>query len=174
MLTIVIVIMTQKLVNSHERTANAITKDKKLKERERYIVASLLDAEIKANKSKIEAFLSIYQEMMNSLSDETAGEPKYKTAGDMVQEQPQLTRTVFDANVKKLEVLGHRVASDMSHFYARIKTNPDYHNLEPSTPIEEARQIVKSAVENAQLLNEKAELLIDAIHRQGLLNVEND
>lgn len=161
-----------RVASAQRETNDIMAKDRKLRERERYIIASLIDSEIKANKSKIEAYLSIYKEMLKTLKTEHIT-PKYKMAGDMVQESPQLNRSAFDHNTNKLDILGPRLSSDLVHFYARIKTSPDYITLEPGMPVEEAVTTVEKALENARQLDNKAEDLIDTIEKLGLLNVQN-
>ncbi len=127
----------------------------------------MLEAELKANKSKIEAYLVIYKEMLTSLQD-SKREPEYKKAGDIVQLQPALDRSVFDGNTDKMDLLGRRLASAVIHFYARIKTNPDYVNLEPEAPLDEVLERVEKAVKNAEFLDKQLGKLIDAFSQQGL------
>lgn len=142
-------------------------RERALKERERGIFAMMLDSEIKANKSKIQAYLAVYDEMLKALKDQNRI-PKYKKAGDIVQSQPALERSVFDRNTEKMDILGDRLSSQVIHFYARIKTNPDYINIESDMPLDEVIGIVEKALKNAQRLDKIADRLIDLFSEGGL------
>ena len=152
----------------HAQTANTdmISRERALKDKEREIFAMMLDSEIKANKSKIEAYIVVYDEMLKALKN-TDKPPPYKKAGDLVQAQPALDRAVFDHNTDKLDILGERLSSEVVHFYARIKTKPDYINLEPETPLDEATEIVEKALHNGQRLSKLAGRLIDSFGHGG-------
>lgn len=157
----------QKLLDAQQVNTDLMMKERKLKDKERSIVATMIDTELKANKSKIEAYLVVYEEMLNALKDPERP-PKYKKAGDIVQAQPVLSRAIFDRNNDKLDVLGHELSSDLVHFYARIKTNPDYQNLEPDMSLDKAIELVAEAVYSAQRMNDLADNLIEAFERSGV------
>ncbi|MBX2834179.1 MAG: hypothetical protein KTR28_04310 [Micavibrio sp.] len=157
----------QRVIDAQNRNLDLNTKERALRDKERQIFASMLDSEIKSNKSKIEAYIIVYEEMLKSLRDPNK-QPKYQTSGDIVQAQPVLNRSVFDRNTDKLDVLGHQLSSDAIHFYARIKTNAEYVNIEPEFPLEEALSIVEKAISNAKRLNSISDRLIDAFAEAGL------
>lgn len=157
----------EKVTGAQLKNIDLIARERKIRNKERNIIAIMLDAEIKANKSKIEAYLIVYEEMLTGLKD-TQRQPKYKRAGDIVQKQPALDRAVFDNNTHKLDILGARLSSDVVHFYARIKTKPEYMNLEPETPLEEALAIVETGIENAKRLNDISDRLIAAFKDGGI------
>ncbi len=142
--------------------------ERKLRDKERSIVAVMLDSELKANKSKIEAYTVVYEEILADLKN-TTKPPKYKKTGDIVQKQPSLSRAVFDRNADKLDVLGRRLSSELIHFYARIKTTHEFVTLEPEMDIVEALEIVRSSLDGAQKLNTLAEDLIEAFEDSGVL-----
>lgn len=144
-----------------------MAKERKLREKERNIIAVMVDSEIKANKAKIEAYLVVYEEMLKALKDPDRP-PKYKKAGDIVQKQPALDRSVFDRNTDKLDLLGRDLASEMIHFYARIKSSPEYENLEPDMELEQVTAIVEDVVKRGGRLNELAEKLLGSIESSGL------
>lgn len=162
-----------KITDAQERNLELSGRERHLRDKERSIIAKMLDSEIKANKSKIEAYLLVYEEMLNSLKDPDR-QPKYKKAGDIVQKQPVLNRSVFDRNTDKLDVLGDDLSSEVVHFYARIKTKPDYVNLEPETPLSEAISILEEAVKHAQKLNKIANGLIDSFNDGGMSSADFD
>lgn len=148
------------------QNTDMIARERELRNKERQIFATMLDSEIRSNKSKIEAYLIVYDEMLRDLKD-TEKDPKYKVAGDIVQAQPSLDRGVFDNNTDKLDILGDRLSSDVVHFYARVKNKPDYVNLEPEMEREEAVGIVQKAYDNAVRLDQISDRLIDSFTQGG-------
>lgn len=165
-LSILIMRGFQKVVAAQRDNMDMVSRERALRDKERMIFAMMLDSEIKSNKSKVEAYIAVYDEMMRSLKD-TTRPPKYKKVGDIVQSQPALDRSVFDRNTDKLDILGDRLSSEVIHFYARIKTNPDYINLEPNMPLEEAQSIVEKGLKSADRLNTIADRLIDMFSQGG-------
>ena len=146
-------------------------REKQLKKKERSIIAKMLDAEIKANKSKIEAYLVVYEEMLAGLKDPER-QPKYKKAGDIIQIQPSLDRAVFDRNTDKLDILGEKLSSQVVHFYADVKPKAEYMNLEPDTPLDEAISTVEAMVKEARKLNGFADALIDMFNDAGMSAID--
>ena len=165
-LTITIMRGFQKVTAAQSANTDLMEREQLLRAKERQVFATMLDSEIKANKSKIEAYLVVYDEMLKDLNniDKT---PKYKAAGDIVQVQPALDRSVFDRNTDKLDILGDTLSSQVVHLYARIKTNPDYINLEPDTDVDKALEIVQGAYDGAERLNQISDRLIDLFEQGG-------
>ncbi|MCB1783726.1 MAG: thermonuclease family protein [Alphaproteobacteria bacterium] len=142
----------RRVVDIQNQSIDLAARERSLRSKEKFVIASMLDAEIRTNKTKIEAYITIYEEMLSDFKN-TAVEPKYRRSGDIVQKQPALNRSVFDGNTDKLDLLGRKTASDIIHYYARIKTIPDYVTLEPEMPLERARGVVAQAIENAKKLD---------------------
>ncbi|MCB9983801.1 MAG: thermonuclease family protein [Rhodospirillales bacterium] len=165
-LTLIIMKGFQKVTDVQTQSMDMMARERVLRDKERAIFATMLDSEIKANKAKIEAYLVVYDEMLKNLKDPEKT-PKYKKVGDIVQEQPALERSVFDRNTDKLDILGDRLSSEVIHFYARIKSKPDYINLEPEMPVEDVRDIVEGAYQRAQRLDKISDRLIDLFERGG-------
>lgn len=157
----------QKIIDAQNKNMDMANKERALKEKEREIFANMLDAEIKANKSKIEAYIIVYDEMLSSLQNPESP-PRYQTVGDIVQKQPALSRAIFDKNTDKLDFVGNELSSEIIHFYARIKTNAEYVNLEPDMPLEEAQEIVEAALKNAKRLDKASDRIIDNFSEAGL------
>lgn len=166
-LTVIIMRGFQKVINAQNDNMHMMSQERRLRDKERGIVAFMLESELKGNKSKVEAFLVVYEEMLKSLMDQERT-PRYKRAGDIVQKQPALDRSVFDRNTDKLDILGRRLSSELIHFYARIKTAPEYINLEPSTDIKDAVKLLEGVVKNAQRLNQLADQLLDSFSSSGV------
>ncbi len=171
-LSIIIMRGFKQVIDAQKSSLNILEKERQLKNKERSIVATMFDSELKANKSKIEAYLVVYEETLAALRDPERT-PKYKKAGDIVQLQPALNRGIFDRNTNRLDILGRKLSSALIHFYARIKTNPDYENLEPTTPLEEAVQVLEKAVKSAQRLNRLADDLINGFEESGVTEERN-
>lgn len=155
------------VAEAQKQSMDMAGRERALKERERAMFAMMLDSEIKANKSKIQAYLAVYDEMLKSLRD-SSRTPKYKKTGDIVQSQPAFERSVFDRNTEKMDILGDRLSSQVIHFYARVKSNPDYINIEPDMPLDEVIAIVEKALSNAERLDRIADRLIDMFSQGGL------
>jgi hypothetical protein len=168
-LSIIIMRGFKQVIDAQTENMNLVSRERRLRDKERTIVAVMLDSELKANKSKIEAYLVVYEETLSALKDPERP-PKYKKAGDIVQMQPALDRSVFDRNTDKLDILGRQLASDLIHFYARIKSNADYENIEPDMPLDEVVKLVDNAVRNGQRLNKLADNLIKAFEGSGVMN----
>ena len=79
-----------------------------------------------------------------------------------------LSRSIFDRNTEKLDVLGTELSSEVIHFYARIKTNAEYTNLDPDMALIDAVAIVERALKNAHRLDNIADRLIDSFSEKGL------
>ena len=137
-------------------------RERALKEREKYVIASALEAELMTNRAKLDAFLVIYEELLKSLRDPSKT-PKYQRAGDIIHEKPALTRSVYDSHVDKMELLGPQIATDLSNLYQYILPNPDYRTLEPEIPVEKAREIVDRIVRNAEKLLEPLDKVAGAL-----------
>lgn len=159
----------QRVIEAQNTNVEMMSRERKLRDKERAIVAVMLDSELKANKAKIEAYRVVYEEMLNALKDPDRP-PRYKKAGDIIQRQPALARSVFDRNTDKLDMLGGRLSSELVHFYARIKSNPDYVNLEPSTPVEEAVSILEKSLAGAIRLDNLAGKLLEAFANSGIVS----
>ncbi len=166
-LTFIIMRGFQKVIDAQNRNIDMLGRERKLKDKERSVVASMLDSEIKANKSKVEAYLVVYEEMLADMKNPQR-QPKYKKVGDILQKQPALDRAVFDRNTDKLDMLGDGLVSEVIHFYARIKTKPDYINLEPELPLDDAIGLVQEGLGNAKRMNVIADRLIDAFSEMGV------
>ncbi len=166
MLTLTIMKGFQKVTDAQNQSMDMMARERELRNKEREIFATMLDSEIKANKSKIEAYLVVYDEMLKDICNPDKS-PKYKKAGDIVQAQPALDRSVFDRNTDKLDILGDTLSSQVIHFYARIKNKPDYINLEPDMAVEDARGIVQQTYDNAQRLNKLSDGIIDLFAQGG-------
>ncbi len=166
-LSLIIMRGFRQVIEAQNHGSEMAGRERQLRDKERSVIAKMLDSEIKANKSKVEAYLVVYEEMLSSLRDPDR-QPKYKKTGDIVQKQPVLSRSVFDLNTDKLDILGDRLCSQVVHFYARIKTKPDYINLEPETPLDEAISMVEKCVKTAHQLNQISNDLIDAFNECGM------
>jgi endonuclease YncB( thermonuclease family) len=167
-LSIIIMRGFQKIIDAQNQNIEMTTRERAMRQKERGIVAIMLDAELKANKSKIEAYCVVYDEMLKALKEPTRT-PKYKKAGDIIQKQPALARSVFDRNTDRIDMLGPHVASALINFYAHVKGSPEYANLEPATPVEEAVRVLDEALRNAYKLDELADSLLTAFAESDII-----
>lgn len=154
------------VVEAQNKTVDLAEKERALKNKEKYVIATMLNAEIQANRAKIEAYLTIYEETLN---DFTSSHHDTYNSSEIIQKQPGLGRSVFDGNTNKLELLGGMVASRLIHYYARIKTVPDYIEIKPGTPIKEAGDIVRKSIDSAKKLDEISEDIIQLLIDNSLI-----
>lgn len=124
-------------------------RENSIRARERLVVAAALEGELKANHSKLEAFLLIYQEMLRNLK-EPGRAPKYKQGGEIIHEKPALSRTIFDAYADRLDLLGPGIAGDLAHIYAGVDVDPEYKTLAPDLSPDKAIRTVERIVEGAK------------------------
>ncbi len=141
----------KRVVDVQNRSLDFAMKERTLKDKEKLVIASMIAAEVLENKTKIEAYLVIYEEMLNDFSDEGKS-VNYQKTGEIIQKQPALSRSVFDGNTYKLDLFGSDVSSKVIHYYARIKSEPDFVELAADTPFDEAKLIIETAVNNAKKL----------------------
>lgn len=133
--------------------AGHLRQEKAMKDRERFVLAAALEGEIATNIAKLDAFMIIYEEMLKNLKDPSKT-PKYKGGGDVVHEKPTLLRSVYDANLDKLDLLGTQIVADLTQLYVHIDSSPDYITLEPDMPIEQVIAIVQKIVNDARTIRE--------------------
>jgi endonuclease YncB( thermonuclease family) len=126
-------------------------KEATLQTRERNVLLSTLEGELMENKNKIEAFAVIYGDMLRSLKDPNEA-PKYQQVGDIVQKHPSFGKTVFEANVNKLSLLGIKLAGQISKLYSSLPKEQEYINLEPDVPLETAIKLVEKVMKEAEEL----------------------
>ena len=126
-------------------------KENALAERERSVLVSMLEGELAENKNKVEAFITIYGDMLRSLKD-LSETPKYQQVGDIVQRHPSFSHIVFDANVNKLSALGLQLAGKVSKLYTALPRTQEYITLDPNVPLETAIKLVEKTVTEAKEL----------------------
>lgn len=132
-------------------TKNAEHKEALLQTRERQVLVSTLEGELMENKNKIEAFLVIYGDMLNSLKSGTET-PKYQQVGDIVQKHPSFSKTVFEANVPKLSLLEMKLAGHVSKLYSALPKEQEYINLDQNVPLDTAIKLVEKVLKDAENL----------------------
>lgn len=139
-----------RLIHMQKRQIAKVGKNEKdIKDREKYVLASSFDGELQANKSKVEAFLTIYRELLKDIRNPNKT-PKYKQTGDIIHDKPSLMRMVYDANIDKLSLLGPSMAKLLTELYTEIETSPSYQTLDPDVPLEEAERRVEAIVIQAE------------------------
>ncbi len=129
----------------------ARSKEAALETRERQVLVSTLEGELQENKNRIEAFLVIYGDMLQSLQNKNET-PKYQQVGDIVQKHPGYSKTIFDSNVNKLSLLDIKLAGQVSKLYTVIPKDQEYINLDPNVPLETAIKLVEKVMQDAENL----------------------
>lgn len=66
----------------------------------------------------------------------------------------------------KLDIIGEKLSSLIIHYYARIKTTPDFIDLNIDMPLDQARKIVKQVLDNAMKLNQLSDMIVEQTQRQ--------
>ena len=126
-------------------------RDRAMREREKFIVAASLEGELNINRAKVDAFIIIYEQLLKNLRDPLK-DHKYKKAGDIIHKKPALSRSVYDSNIDKLDLLGQSIVTEVTQLYIQIEPNPDYKTIEPNTPIDEVIEFVSGIVRDAEAL----------------------
>jgi len=126
-------------------------RDRAMRAREKFIVAASMEGELNTNRAKLDAFIIIYEQMLKNLRDPLK-DHKYKKGGDIIHKKPALSKTVYDSNIDKLDLLGHALVPDITELYMSVEPNPDYRTIEPDTPIEEVIQFVSGIVRDAEAM----------------------
>ncbi|MEM6781819.1 MAG: thermonuclease family protein [Pseudomonadota bacterium] len=141
------------------------SQEDRMRKREKFVVAAMLEGELMANKGKIEAFLVINRDVLSGLnSAKSSGKShKYQTSTEMVQERPSLARSVFDGNTDKLELLGTQFAKDAVELYNDISADPEYVTLERDLLIDDAINQVQRIVLDAERLLDPIDQLLNAL-----------
>jgi endonuclease YncB( thermonuclease family) len=149
-----------RVVTLQNQSMDLAAKERDLREREKNVIASMIHSEIRENKPKIDAYLTVYEEMLAEAM--SSDEPSFMKTGEIVQRQPSLSRNVFDGNTGTLNVLGARMASEIIHYYARIKTNPDYFEIKPDMPVEKVRDTIRASIDHAKKLDMLSAKLLES------------
>lgn len=158
------------VVDVQSRSLDLAERERELKDREKYVLASMIFSEIRENKDKIEAYILIYEEGLRALQD-SSKIPQYQSmGGDTIQKQPSLNRGVFDGNTNKLDLLGSKFASELIHYYARIKSVPDYVDIKPDEDRQVVQELFESSIEHARKLSEMSSLLSLSFIERGLVD----
>ena len=137
-------------------------KEDALLRREKLVLAAALEGELEENKIKLEAFLTIYQSILDELMDEVAP-PKYQKGGDLLHTHPALNRTVFEGSINKLSALDMQTASSLSKLYSHIHPEPEYKTIATDTPIEDVKNMVRQTIKEAQALIPQIDYAIEQL-----------
>ncbi|MCK5518929.1 MAG: thermonuclease family protein [Alphaproteobacteria bacterium] len=123
-------------------------KESMLLTRERYVLISTLEVEMSENRNSIEAFLTVYDDMLKNMTcpDE---KPKYQMAGDIVQKHPPLSKSIFEANVAKLSILDMHLAGQISKLYMSMPKEQEYITIEADVPLDTAVKLVEKVLKDA-------------------------
>lgn len=130
-----------------KQLAEGKRREQEIEGRERQVLATAMESEMEETRGKVEAFITIYQELLETVRSATA---QNAHAGEIVHKRPSIIRSAFDTNVDKLQVLGIKVSGDLSQFYGAYKDEPEYWTLEANTPSDEAVKMVRTAIQNAE------------------------
>ena len=137
-------------------------KEALLQMRERQVLISTLEGELTENKNKIEAFMVIYNDMLRGLQNGVET-PKYQQVGDIVQKHPSFSKTVFEANVPKLNLLEMKLAGHISKLYSALPKEQEYINLDQNVPLETAVKLVEKVLKDAENLLAPINQVVDEL-----------
>lgn len=127
-------------------------KEEALLRREKLVLASAIEGELSENKVKIEAFLTIYHDLLKELQDDSIT-PKYqRSGGDLIHKHPALNRTVFEGSISKLSALDMQLASTLSKLYAYIHAEPDYITIDSKMPHSDVLALMQKTIQTTEAL----------------------
>lgn len=150
------------IIDLQRQSLNLSKRESKLQQQEIHVILRMLVAELQTNQSKLEAYITIYQETLSDLNN-TQKEPRYRKLGDMIQMQPSLRRDVYVKNTHKLKFLGDDLAARLVQFYTGLCEDPEYKDIEPDDDITEIKTLVKTVLENGHSMNEALEDLLQDV-----------
>jgi len=154
-LLLIALIMYYKLdrleTQQQDEQEQARRKEDQLLVRERHVLVTTIEGELGENKNRIEAFMTIYGAMLESLKSKTET-PKYQQSGDIVQKHPSLSRAVFETSGGKFSLLDMKLAAQLSKLYASLPKDQEYVNIEPGVPLESAIALVEKVLREAEAL----------------------
>jgi hypothetical protein len=146
----------------HETIGGSETRKQELHEQERFVVASMIENELSANKGKLEAFIIIYNDLLKSLRQ--SKDHRYQVSGEIVHDAPLLERVVFESNLNRLELLGPNLAGEIVGVYSHIQSNPNFTTLDASIPLDEAILKVQKVITDAESLLPRIDKIIQSLH----------
>jgi len=149
-------------IKVEQETGDARAKEKDLLLREKALLAVSLEHELQDNKSKVEAFLSVYNEKLKILRDPSI-ENKYQQSGDMIGSAPVLNKTCFEDNADNLSVFGMRMSAEIAKVYGYLDSDPPYINLDVTMELSEAIKTVDQVVAHAQSLIPHIDYVLDRL-----------
>lgn len=135
---------------------------KELREQERFVVASMIEGELSANKGKLEAFIIIYKDLLKSLRQ--SKDRNYQVHGEIVHDAPLLQRIVYESNINRLNLLGSSIAGEVVGLYGHIQSDPQYTTLNAAVPMDEAILKVQKVVSDAEALIPRIDKIIQSLH----------
>ena len=154
----------RKLLSFQTQQANSrFENEQRLHIREKNLILSRIETELDENKSRVEAFLTVYMEMLSNIKDKNAT-PQYQQSGDVVSLEPSFVKDAYTENLDKLSALDVKLAAELGKFYNNMNTEAEYLDLPSSTPREEAISIVDKIVSNAREFLPALDRAINLIH----------
>ncbi len=131
-------------------------------------VARQLLTELTENKNKAEAFISIYQDLLQKLRLEAVDTPLNNTE-NFVHSHVPLNRDTYDQITTDLPLLGGDLVRELQQLYAHISPASSYQELGKDTAHGHALQLVEGLIDDASELVIKIDGLI-----QPLRMIERD
>lgn len=152
------------------QTMQLLSNEAKLRKREQDLTAVMINSELKTNQSKIDAYLVIYEDLLDTLNDPYA-DHRYLRSGEVVRSAPGMERSIYDANTYRMDALGEDLIARVVDFYSRVETDPPYNNLTPDMTHETAVDIVTQAVKNARSLKNDLEDILEIFKNKGFVSI---
>lgn len=126
-------------------TTTLFVRKKDIEQQECGILAAMLEAELRANKTKTDAFLIIYGEHIEKMRN-TSTLPNYRRSGDIIHKYPALQRTVFDRVKDRLILLNPKLVQDLFVLYSFIHTEAEYIDISPTDSSSDILTALESAL----------------------------
>jgi len=140
-------------------------REQQVHSQENSVLLNMLNAELRANRSKLEAYTIIYQETLTDLKN-TQKEPQYRKLGDLIQMQPSLRNDVYKKNTHRLDGLGAGLAEKIVEFYTQFPDEVEYRDIEPDADSYDVANLVDSVLTNAKTIAETLDQLIQDIEKR--------
>ena len=141
-------------------------KEHLINSKERSIIISLLKSELEENKHKLEAFISLYKEMLVNVGHCKSNEEARNKIGKSIKEFPILERNSFDLHLDKLSFMNLNVTNKLSKLYRNFIKEETYIDISNKS----TKAHIESSIKNS--LKKATNVLIDIEKSLRILDLE--
>ncbi len=124
-------------------------KEHLLKSKEKSIIISLLKSELEENKHALEAFISLYKEMLDNVGHCSTDADARDKIGKSIKKLPVLSRDTFDQHLDRLSFLNLNVINKLSGLYSCFPKKEEYVAISETSNKPYIESAIKSPIDKA-------------------------